>query len=159
MDLLRLAVFYIRDLDAETLDFYIMLVYLIRVVKGATPPTIWRRPKSARCLLHNSPLLWKRQNCAPKEASALATSMVLIVDDRKGCRVKCPYITGTPNHLTSATTYHIVVSQTRGSTLHISKTHNAWAHRANPIFFSSRIWYVLHIRGETLNQQPALKPD
>ena len=40
MDLLRLVVIYIRDLDAETLDFYIMPVYLIRVVKGATPPTI-----------------------------------------------------------------------------------------------------------------------
>lgn len=37
MDLLRLAVFYIRDLDAEMLDFYIIPVYLIRVVKGATP--------------------------------------------------------------------------------------------------------------------------
>ena len=37
MDLLRLAVFYIRDLDAETLDFYIMPVYLIRVVKERTP--------------------------------------------------------------------------------------------------------------------------
>ena len=46
MDLLRLADFYIRDLDAETLDFYIIPVYLIRVVKGATPTPYEEDPKA-----------------------------------------------------------------------------------------------------------------
>lgn len=36
MDPLRMAVFYIRDLDAETLDFYIKHLYLGYVVKGTT---------------------------------------------------------------------------------------------------------------------------